>query len=291
MLMPGGFPPANEDAHKKSVGVFPRLIKNMQHNRFSALFDAITVIFVVLTVGLLGLIVLIISNPNTPLNPLPPPTVPGIVMPPTFTLTPTPTDTPLPTDTPTITPTPTATATATDTPTPTETATPTPTATQVVFSAGAQTPIPMGDEATFTPLDDGNGTSLPGSFEGGLTPTRSPFPFTASDVTYETNEGEDGCQWLSIAGTVTGINGEPAPGLAVEIRGENFNQVLFSGTAARLGEAGFEFYLGGRVRAANYTLQLLGPAGAPISDVIYVETGSTCQENVARVEFIQNHEY
>jgi hypothetical protein len=151
----------------------------------------------------------------------------------------------------------------------------------------------MSSEATFTPLDDGNGTSLPenNSFSGGVIPTRSPFPFTASDVTYDTNEGEQGCQWMSIAGTITGVNGEPVPGLAVEIRGNNFNQVVFSGTAARLGEAGFEFYLGRRVRAVTYTLQLLGPSGSPISDVIYVETGSTCESNVARVEFIQNHEF
>jgi hypothetical protein len=96
---------------------------------------------------------------------------------------------------------------------------------------------------------------------------------------------------MSIAGTITDLNGEPVPGLAVEIRGENFNQVLFSGSAARLGDAGFEFYMGDTARAATYTLQVLGPTGGPVSDIIYVETGSTCQQNVARVEFIQNHEY
>jgi hypothetical protein len=265
----------------------------MGQNRFSTLFDVITVVFVILTVSLLGLIVLIISNPNTPLNPLPPPTVPELVMPPTFTMTPTPTDTPTATDTPTITPTPSITPTSTETPTPTATDTSTPTATQVVFEAGAQTPIPIGTETPLVPLDDGNGTSLPGnnSFSGGMTPTRSPFPFTASDVTYETNEGEQGCQWLSIAGTVSGLNGEPVAGLAVEIRGENFNQVLFSGSAARLGESGFEFYLGDSARTATYTLRLLGPTGGPVSDVIFVETGGTCQRNVARIEFIQNHAY
>jgi hypothetical protein len=110
-------------------------------------------------------------------------------------------------------------------------------------------------------------------------------------VTYETNEGEQGCQWMSIAGTVTSLNGEPVPGLAIEIRGENFNQVQFSGSAERFGEAGFEFYMGESARTATYALQLLDPTGGPVSDIIYVETGSTCQRNVARVEFIQNHEY
>jgi hypothetical protein len=261
----------------------------MSPNRYAALFDVITVIFVVLTVGLLGLIVLIISDPNTPLNPLPPPTVPAIVMPPTFTATPTATDTPMATDTPTITPTPTVTATPTETATPTATATSTPTATQVVFAAEGLTAISV----TLAPLDDGNGTSLPGtgSLPPGVTPTRSPFPFIASEVTYQTYEGEQGCQWMSIAGTVTGLNGEPVPGLAVRIQGENFNQVQFSGTAARYGEAGFEFYMGSSIHAASYSLQLLGPTGGPVSDIIVVETGDTCQRNVARVEFIQNHEY
>jgi len=36
---------------------------------------------------------------------------------------------------------------------------------------------------------------------------------------------------------------------------------------------------------------VLGPAGAPISESVTVETGVTCQTNVALVEFRQNHAY
>jgi len=259
----------------------------MSQNRSSGIYDLVTVLFVVLTVAVLGLVVLIMSNPNTPLNPLEPPTLPPLVMPPTLTLTMTPTATDTPTATPTETLTPTATYTPSITPTPTSTQTPTPSATQVLSGSSGQVPATQPS----TNLDDGSGTGIPGSSTSFTVPTQSPFPFTADEVRYEANPGEAGCQWLSIAGQVIGLDGEPLPGLAVEINGENFHQVAFSGSASRMGTAGFEFNLGAAPRTETYTLRLLGATGGPISDSIYVETGNTCQRNVAVVEFIQNHAY
>jgi hypothetical protein len=244
------------------------------------------------------MVVLIVSNPNTPLNPLPPPTVPTVVVLPTLTPTATPTVTPTSSATPSVTPTDTATPTATASGTPTSSPTPTPTFTQVVFGAGGQTPQAVAPPTT-APLDDGSGAIVPGSEAATLpavgtpvpVPTHSPFPFTTREVRYDPNSGPEGCQWLSIAGTVTGINSEPVAGLAVEINGENFNEVLFSGSSARWGDSGFEFNLGAAPRTATYTLRLLGPTGGPVSELIYVDTGNTCQRNVAIVEFVQNHPY
>jgi len=87
------------------------------------------------------------------------------------------------------------------------------------------------------------------------------------------------------------MDGAPLPGLAVEISGDNFRNVQFSGSAARWGNGGFEFNLGAAPRAATYTLRVLGPVGGPVSEVVYVETGNTCQRNVAIVDFTQNHPY
>lgn len=270
----------------------------MAHNRPSTLYDSITMVFVVLTVITIGLIVLIINNPNTALNPLPPPTVPPVVILPTFTITPSATATNTPTSTSTATPTGTHTATPTATPTATFTETPTATPTQVVFGQTAPVSTQTAGPTT-APLDDGSGAELPASATpdetgpdtSAATPTRSPFAFTVQEIVYEANSNDQGCQWLSIAGTVTDSNGEPLPGLAVEINKDNFNQVLFSGSAARLGPGGFEFNLGAAPRTATYTLRLLGPTGGPVSDYVYVETGNTCRQNVAVVNFVQNHPY
>jgi hypothetical protein len=262
----------------------------------SALFDTITVIFVVLSVMVLAGVVLIISNPNIPINPFPPPTVLPQVQLPTLTPSPTATETATPTDTPTATATPTATFTPTDTPLPTDTPTPTVTSTPVLSGAPVQTQPPtMALPSAPAPLDDGSGGIVPGSGSALPTPipaaTRSPFPFTASDVHYQANESGQGCQWLSIAGTVTDLAGKPLPGLAIELNGENFHNVQFSGSAARWGNGGFEFNLGTAPRTAEYTLRVLGPTGGPVSDVITINTGNTCQSNVAIVDLVQNHPY
>jgi hypothetical protein len=258
----------------------------------SSIFDIVTVVFVVLTVSVVALMVLIISNPSTPLNPLPPPTIAPTILPPSLTPSPTITPTSTATDTPTPTATPTDTPTPTETSTPTATPTPTDTPTPVMPGALAQPTFAL--PSPLPPLDDGSGTLVPsGETPATFAPvaTRSPFPFTASEVHYRPNPGEQGCQWLSIAGTVTGMNGEPLPGLAIEVSGDNFHTVQFSGSASQWGTSGFEFHLDSAPHAATYTLRVLGPTGGPISDQVSVETGSTCQTNVAIVDFIQNHPY
>jgi hypothetical protein len=261
--------------------------------------DVITVIFLVLTVTVIAAVVLIINDPAIPLNPFPPPTVLPQINLPTLTPSATATATATATDTPTVTSTPTATFTPTDTPLPTSTPTPTITPTPVLPGAPVQTQPPTMVLTmalpTPAPLDDGSGSLVPGS--GSDLPTsipaatRSPFPFTASEVSYQANDTDQGCQWLSIAGRVTDLGGEPLSGMAIEINGPEFHNVQFSGSAAQWGDSGFEFNLGAAPRTTTYTLRVLGPTGGPVSDLIYVETGNTCQSNVAIVELIQNHPY
>lgn len=262
----------------------------------TVLYDVITVIFLVLTVSVIAGMVLIINDPGIPLNPFPPPTVFPEVRLPTLTPSSTPTATATATGTPTITFTPSATFTPTDTPTSTGTPTPTITPTPVMPGAPVQTQPPtQALPSTPAPLDDGSGSVVPGSGTSLPTPipaaTRAPFPFTASDVVYQANDNEQGCQWLSIAGTVTDLGGSPLPGLAIEVNGDSFHNVQFSGSAARWGESGFEFNLGAAPRTATYSLRVLGPTGGPVSDVIIIDTGNTCQSNVAIIELTQNHPY
>ncbi len=272
------------------------------HKRFAALYDAITVFFVALTVGVLALMVLIVHDPQTPLNPFPPPTLLPIVELPTLTPSATVTPTASATATPTATATATATATPSASPTPTASATPTATPTQVI-AGGAATPLnpppqtlPPAVLPSVPPLDDGSGQAVFGAPTAPpptpfAIPTRSPFPFTVQSVRYEPNPGELGCQWLSVAGVVRGLNGEPLSDLAVQIEGENFRQVQFSGSASRWGKGAFEFHVGAAPRTATYTLVLKSPTGGPLSEPLEVQTGNTCATNVVLVEFVQNHPY
>ncbi len=259
---------------------------------WTGLFDAITVLFVCLTVAAVALVVLILDNPQTPLNPFPPPTVAPILQLPTLTPSATPTDTPTATFTPSITPTPSATFTPTDTATPTPSATPTATPTQVING----TPMPVQPSPglptpTLPPLDDGSGGMVPGLAGGAPVPTLAPYPFTAAPVRYQRNSDALGCQWLSVAGTISGMSGEPLPGLTVRITGENFRSVRLSGSAERWGPAGFEFQVGVAPRPATFTLHILDSTGTPISETVTVETGTTCDTNIALVDFVQNHPY
>ena len=247
--------------------------------RSPALYDAITVLFVALTVGVLALMVLIVHDPHTALNPFPPPTLLPVVELPTLTPSATHTATPTATGTATPSATPSATFTPSASPTATASATPTASPTQVIAGAAA-TPLSPPPQTlppemlpSVPPLDDGSGQPVP-SVPAAATPTpfavptRSPFPFTVQDVRYEANPGEQGCQWLSVAGTVTGINGEPIPDLAIQIEGENFRQVQFSGSASRWGESGFEFHVGAAPRNATYTLHIKSPTGGPLSEPV-----------------------
>jgi len=258
-----------------------------RQSRSTIIYDLITVAFLALTVILIGAVVLIINDPNTPINPLPPPTIPPMAIVPTLTPSSTPTHTPTATATPTASPTPTDTPTPMPTATPTDTPTPTASPTSVI--SGLE-PATVAAPATLPPLDDGSGNDVSGEAVTPA-PTRSAFPFTSSVVRYQANDNAQGCQWLSIAGTVAGLDGDPLPGIAIEIDGENYRSVVFSGSAPDWGEAGFEFELGSAPRAATYRLRALGPTGGPVSDDLFIETGSTCQRNVAVVEFVQNHAY
>jgi hypothetical protein len=217
---------------------------------------------------------LLIANPRSPLNPFPAPTFPfvSVLATPlptataTETFTPEPyTPTPLPSQTPTATPPPTATATPPATQTP-------------VIGGGGVTSTQVQTESVAAPLPQY---------------TLSPFPFTVKPIRFAANTTKDGCQWQSIAGTVVDLAGKPIKGLAIRVAGSsgNIDEVHYSGTALTFGESGFEVFLGAIPREDQYTIQLLGRTGAPISDTIEIATRLGCEQNVVIVSFVQNHPY
>ena len=166
-------------------------------------FDVMTAIFVIASVILLSGTILIVNNPRVSFNPFPLADLPTYFQSPT----------PIPTFTPSITPTLTVTpfpptTTPTITMTPTVTLTPTPTITNT-FVVGNIDPVqsitPIVTLAGTNPPTQNITTSQPTNV--GATP--SAYPFIAREIRYEANTNDQGCQRLSIAGNVIGLNGEP----------------------------------------------------------------------------------
>jgi hypothetical protein len=123
--------------------------------------------------------------------------------------------------------------------------------------------------------------------------TLSPFAFTVKPIEYRANTNKDGCKWQSIVGSVVDLSLNPVKGMAVKVMGSNgqIDEVKYTGTALDFGDSGFEFFLGPAPREDRYTVQLLGRTGTPISEAVTVETRATCDQNVAVVNFVQNHAY
>lgn len=123
--------------------------------------------------------------------------------------------------------------------------------------------------------------------------TRAPFPFTVNGAgaIYVANPNDQGCRWASIAGTVVDLAGEEVPGLAIHVVGEGIDEIRFTGTALTYGVGGYEVFLNGAPLAGEYVMQLLSQTGAPISAEFSLLTIPTCEENVALVNFVQNHDY
>jgi hypothetical protein len=71
----------------------------------------------------------------------------------------------------------------------------------------------------------------------------------------------------------------------------NIDEIHYTGEPSPFGESGFEAFLGAFPRVGDYNVQLIGVMGAPLSERVTVQTRATCNENVAVVEFQQNHAY
>ena len=165
----------------------------------------------------------------------------------------------------------------------------------MVNLSGTQTAEAM---PTLTPVPQVTGLSaMPttGAMDGTVTPIAAPLimPFTLEDpgVLYTPNANGRGCDWASIAGTVTDMAGQAVNEYIIHIVDAEdpgrLNVQVYSGGAHTFGEGGFEFNLGGSPREGQYVLQLLNPDGIPVSDEFLIFTRNVCAENVAIVNFVQ----
>lgn len=173
------------------------------------------------------------------------------------TLPPTATNTRRATLQPSITPTfppPTNTPTNTPTPTPTETPGPSPTATN----------------------------------------TRSAFLFTKSDSSpmYLQNFANNaGCNWMGIAGEVLDVNQNPVPSgqYRVHVWGSGVDERVPVGGAPAYSPSGYEQFLFNAPVIRDYNVQLETGNGTAVSQVYSVQSRASCNQNLLRFDFVQNH--
>jgi hypothetical protein len=218
-------------------------------------YNLLAVLFLIGTVGIVVFIAIVIQNPTSPLNPFPP-----------VTLVPTPTliqiggQDALPI-------TPEATSSGLRFPT---------TIPDITLSPGASI---LASPTGFTPLPGG-------------TPTISVLPFALQNEAVTYRKHPDGCKGLWLIGQVFDIDGGPLPGLPVQVTGSVFQgAIAFTGSAPRWGGSGYEFNLNSTPVEDQFVVQLLNTTGQPLSEPIVVKTLASCEQNVAVVNFIQNHPY
>jgi len=112
------------------------------------------------------------------------------------------------------------------------------------------------------------------------------FKLAHEQPVYAPNANEKGCNWSSIAGTVTDKQGAALDGYRIRVTGNNLNETVFSGAALTFGAGGFELFLNGTPQAQTYTVQLLDPQSKPLSTVYSVATKESCDQNVAVLQFV-----
>jgi hypothetical protein len=106
------------------------------------------------------------------------------------------------------------------------------------------------------------------------------------------------CAWQGIGGQVIDLNGVPFVGqLVVHVYNSNFDRKVnigsnsFYGTSGPNGEnSGFEVQVGNAIDTQLYFVQLESSNGAQYSDTIQVQFPSSCDGNVAIINFIQTRE-
>lgn len=153
--------------------------------------------------------------------------------------------------------------TKTSTPTATPTATPT------------ETPTPPGP----TPIPS---------------PTRSQYEFTKSDVSpiYLQNYANNaGCDWMGLAGEVLDLNRRPVltGAYKVHVWESGIDERALVGGAPAYSPSGWEQFVNSQPATTSYNVQLETVSGTAVSQVYSIQTRDSCNQNLVRVDFIQNH--
>ncbi len=237
--------------------------------RLAWIWNILTILSLLGVVCVGCVFVAIMINPQSQLNPFPPPTMPVRRLMPSSTPT-SPVKLP-PTWTPTFTPVPTLTLT----PEPTSTLPPTP------------TPIALTSTPPDTPVPP---TPPPGGYAYDV---RQGSPKAIPNIYHP----ELACNWMGVGGQAIDMNNSPVTGLIIRLGGSLPGVIIpphlmsLTGVALDYGRAGYEFKLADTPIASKHSLwiQLLDQAGVPVSNQVFFDTYSSCEQNLIIIDFRRVH--
>ena len=177
-----------------------------------------------------------------------------------------------------------------------------PTSTRKPFATQAATVVPTDapllPTKTSTPTPTSTPTNTPTNTPVGPTltpsPTRSQYEFTKSDVSplYLQNYANGaGCDWMGLAGEVLDLNRRPVINGAYQVHvwESGIDERAMVGGAPAYSPSGWEQFVNNSPIIATYNVQLETTSGTAVSQVYSIQTRNSCNQNLVRVDFIQNH--
>ena len=163
-----------------------------------------------------------------------------------------------------------------------------------VFETPAAAPSPF-------PQPTDNILPTPASAEPEPLPLE-PTPVPVIDATFTLQEGgpfylpnfnhpDDGCNWMGVAGQVFDEDGFELLDLNIlagnSVDGEDDKQAAITGLSAAYGLGGYEILLSDHPSDSSgiYWVQVLDQNGKPLSERIFFDTLSNCEQNLVLVNF------
>ncbi len=75
----------------------------------------------------------------------------------------------------------------------------------------------------------------------------------------------------------------------VHVWGEGVDQRALAGSAPLYSDSGWEVILADAPAVREYNVQLESQNGTAVSQVYRIQTRASCDDNLVRIDFIQNH--
>ncbi len=96
---------------------------------------------------------------------------------------------------------------------------------------------------------------------------------------------------MGVAGEVLDLNRNPvAPdSFRVHIWGNGIDERVAAGSALDYSPSGWELFLFETLVIRDYNVQLESANGTAVSQAYRIQTRSSCNQNLVRVDFVQNH--
>ena len=118
-----------------------------------------------------------------------------------------------------------------------------------------------------------------------------PYPFVrhpASPMYLQNFANDAGCNWMGVAGLLFDSDGNPigAGEYRVHVWGGGVDERAPVGAAPAYGPSGWEQFLFDAPIVEDYFLQLETNAGAVISEVYWVSSRASCNQNLIQFDFV-----